>query len=146
MRSTGISDIPGQLQKKEVESLYKSGQPKLKAIGDISCDIEGAIEPTVKNNDPGNPVFVYDVDQTEAIDGIAGKGPVILAVDNLPCELARESSAAFSKGLMKFLPRVLNCDFTADFAELSLPPELKKSVIVYHGELTPHYFYLDNYL
>lgn len=137
---------PRLVTKEELQELYSNTNPKLKVIGDISCDIEGAIEATVKNNNPGNPVYVYDVEQSQAIDGIAGTGPVILAVDNLPCELARESSAAFSKGLMKFLPQLLDCNFNDDFENLELPPELKKAMILYHGKLTPHYYYLENYL
>jgi len=33
---------------------------KLRAIGDISCDIDGSIEATAKVTDPSNPSFVWD--------------------------------------------------------------------------------------
>ena len=33
---------------------------RLRVIGDISCDIDGAIECTVKGTEPGEPNFVYN--------------------------------------------------------------------------------------
>ena len=39
---------------------YLAGpRPRLKVIGDISCDIEGSIELTLKATEPDNPCFVY---------------------------------------------------------------------------------------
>jgi hypothetical protein len=35
---------------------------------------------------------------------------------------------------------------TKGFAEIALPPELKRAVIVYRGELTPDYAYLNPFL
>jgi len=32
------------------------------------------------------------------------------------------------------------------FEELALPPEIKRAVIVYQGELTPDYRYLEEYV
>ena len=37
-------------------------------------------------------------------------------------------------------------DLSKRFAELALPPELKRAVIVYRGELTPDYAYLNSFL
>jgi saccharopine dehydrogenase (NAD+, L-lysine-forming) len=120
--------------------------PRLRVIGDISCDIEGAIEVTVKATDPSTPAFVWDPNTGAAIDGVAGKGPVIMAVDNLPCELPVESSSAFGDALLPFLPALAACDFSADFESCALPPELKRATIVYHGDLTPDYRYLEKYV
>ncbi len=119
---------------------------RLKVIGDISCDIEGAVEITVKATNPGNPVFVYDPLTGEIKDGYKGRGIVVLAVDNLPCELARDSSEFFSGILKKFIPYIVNADYTENFDKLSLPPEIKRAVILYHGELTPEYKYLQKYI
>jgi len=35
---------------------------------------------------------------------------------------------------------------SAPFEELALPPEIKRAVIVYQGELTPDYVYLKKYV
>ena len=66
---------PRLITKEHTQELYASPDTKLKVIGDISCDIEGAIESTVKITNPGNPVFVYDTQKETAVDGVHGKGP-----------------------------------------------------------------------
>lgn len=119
---------------------------KLQVIGDISVDIEGAIEFTKKATTPGNPVFTYNPKTDEIMDGLSLDGIPVLAVDNLPCELAKESSKYFSETLLKFIPAIAKADFSVEFDDLDLPPEIKKAVILYHGKLTPDYSYISKYL
>lgn len=119
---------------------------RLQVIGDISCDIEGAVECTVEATTPGNPVYVYDPQTGQITYGVKGTGPVILAVDNLPCELPRDASQMFSRVLKQFIPPLARCSFPPDFAALALPPELRRATIVYRGELTPDYRYLAQYI
>ena len=121
-------------------------RPRLRVIGDISCDIEGAIECTVKCTEPGDPVYVYNPLTGEVIDGYEGEGVVILAVDILPSELPREASIDFSAVLRQFVPAIAQADYTVPLDELDLPPEIKRAVIAYRGELTPRYRYLERYL
>ena len=119
---------------------------KLQIIGDISVDIEGAIELTKKVTTPDNPVFVYNPKTEEITDGYTGEGIVVMAVDNLPCELPRESSTSFSETLMRFIPDIVKADFSVDFEDLNLPSEIKKAVILHHGKLTPDYEYINKFL
>lgn len=115
-------------------------------VGDISVDLQGAIEPTMKVTTPDNPVFVYDP-QTDSInDGVKGEGMAIMAVDNLPCELPKDSSRAFSEILWHFIPEIVHADYAANFAQLHLPPEIKNAVILHQGKLTPSYQYINKYL
>jgi alpha-aminoadipic semialdehyde synthase len=138
---------PRLLTKAMARRLYRGDDPpRLRVIGDISCDIEGAIEPTVKATSLDLPAFVWDPAGDRAIDGVAGHGPVIMAVDNLPCELPIESSTTFGAALAPLLPALAACDFSLDFAACALPPELKRATIVYHGELSPGYSYLKQFL
>lgn len=138
---------PRLLTKETARQLFQDErQPKLRVIGDISCDIEGAIEPTIKATSPNNPTFVWDGNTDSAIDGVAGQGPVIMAVDNLPCELPIEASTSFGEALLPFVPALATCDFGVDFELCDLPPELKHAIIVYHGQLTPEYRYLEQFL
>ena len=138
---------PRLVSKAELRTLYKAQKkPKLRVVGDISCDIDGGVEFTVKSTNPANPVFVYDPATGKAVDGVAGHGPVVLAIDNLPCELPKESSNDFSHVLKRFVPSIAMADFDADFEKLELPPEIKKAVIVYRGKLTPDYEYLAKFL
>jgi len=138
---------PRLVTKQALRDLYRvSEQPRLRVIGDISCDIEGAIEATVRSTEPGDPVYVYDPFEDRAISGVQGKGPVILAVDILPSELPREASKYFSSVLMDYVPAIAKADYSMTFEELNLPPEIKRAVITYHGHLTPDYGYLKDHL
>lgn len=135
---------PRLVTKKYLKENY--GKIRLMVIGDIGCDINGAIECNVKITEPDNPVFVYEPLTDKTTDGFKGKGVVVLAVDNLPCELPKESSKDFSSALKKFIPEIAKTDFSVNFDDCNLSPEIKNAVIVYHGKLTPNYQYLEKYL
>jgi alpha-aminoadipic semialdehyde synthase len=137
---------PRLVTKELVKGMFTEGEPKLKIIGDISCDIDGAIEFTEKATEIDNPTFVYDPIEDKVTDGVSGRGIVVMAVDNLPCELPKESSTDFGSGLLEFVPDIANCDFSQEFADLKLPPPVKKAVILHKGKLTPDYEYLTKFL
>ncbi|HSJ56661.1 MAG TPA: bifunctional lysine ketoglutarate reductase /saccharopine dehydrogenase family protein [Anaerolineae bacterium] len=140
-------DYPRLVTKAGLERLFaEAARPRLRVIGDISCDVEGAIEVTVKATEPGNPIYVYDPATGQVQDGSTGPGVVIMAVEILPAELPRESSAYFSGVLKPFLPAIARCDFSVPFEASALPPEIKRAVIAYRGELTPDYRYITRYL
>jgi alpha-aminoadipic semialdehyde synthase len=120
--------------------------PRLKVIGDISCDIRGSIELTLRATEPDHPSYVYLPEEDSARDGVEGNGPVIMAIDNLPCEFPRESSQYFSSVLREMVPTLANVDWRAPFAMLDLPPCLKRAVIVHQGRLTPDYQYIQKHL
>lgn len=137
---------PRLLSKEQAREMYGATQPRLKVIGDITCDIEGAIECTVKATEPNNPVFVYDPATDRALDGVEGNGPVIMSVEILPTELPRESSTYFSNVLKDYVRAIASAHYNGSFADLDLPPEIKRAVIVHRGELTPDYRYIEQYL
>jgi saccharopine dehydrogenase (NAD+, L-lysine-forming) len=137
---------PRLVTKKLIKGMFGRGEPRLKAIGDISCDIEGAIEFTLKATELDEPTFVYDPIEEKVQDGVEGRGIVIMAVDNLPCELPKESSKSFGDSLFDFVPSIAKADFSVDFDELALPPPVKKAVILHHGKLTPDYEYMKKFL
>jgi len=120
---------------------------RLKVIGDISADVKGSVEFTEKTTSPDAPVFVYNPFTDSIRDGYEGEGIVIMAVDNLPCELPKESSEAFSEVLLRFVPEIMTADFTTPaFEDVRLPDEIKNAVILYRGKLTPLYRYINKYL
>ena len=134
---------PKFITKAFLRDLYRPGaSPRLRVIGDITCDIDGSIESTVRATDSENPVYVFDPAAGEARTGFAGRGPVVLAVYNLPAELPLESSTFFSSGLKAYVPDLARADFGAPFENIALPPCLKKAVIVHGGRLAPDYRYL----
>ncbi len=141
------SKYPRLVTKADLRALFGgAARPRLRVIGDISCDIEGGIECTVRCTEPGDPVYVYNPFTGEVTDGYAGEGVVVLAVDILPSQLPREASEHFSHVLMDYVPAIAEADYTLPFEELALPPEIKRAVIAYRGELTPGYRYLEQYL
>ncbi|MHA1958839.1 MAG: hypothetical protein ACW99U_01310 [Candidatus Thorarchaeota archaeon] len=140
------SKYPRLVTKKFIQNHWLNEERKLKIIGDISCDVSGAIEFTLKCTNIDQPGYVYVVDKNQAVMGVKGRGPVIMAVDNLPAELPRESSTSFSTTLLDFIPVLANTDFTVPLKQLSLPREIMDAVIVYRGELTKNYKYLEQHL
>jgi alpha-aminoadipic semialdehyde synthase len=121
-------------------------RPRLRVIGDVTCDIDGSIQLTVKETNALNPVFVYEPLTGSVLDGWVGDGPVILAVDKLPTELPREASSAFGASLAPFVPALAAVDFTQPYDRLDLPDALRNSIIAHRGELTPAFTYLQKYL
>jgi len=115
-------------------------------IGDISCDVGGSIQCTVEATSLGNPVYTYDPVTGSHSFGHEGRGLTILAVDNLPAALARESSAFFGEALSAFVPDLARARWDGELHDSGLPPELQRAVIVWRGSLTPDYQYLEGHL
>jgi saccharopine dehydrogenase (NAD+, L-lysine-forming) len=124
----------------------KEKHPRLKVIGDISCDKEGAIECTLHATTPGKPVYVYDPIAEKALDGIEGRGVVVMATDNLPAELPLESSLFFSNVLSPYVPGIAMANYSGALKDCELPYPIKKAVILYRGEFTPEYEYMRSYI
>lgn len=138
---------PRFVTKKSLRNLYRMNKkPRLRIIGDISCDIGGSIEFTVRATDPENPVYVYDPIEDEVKDGIKGKGPAVMAIDNLPAEISLESSIDFSSALKPFVPEIARADFSRYFLDLKLPDSIKKAVILCRGKFTPDYEYMKDFI
>jgi alanine dehydrogenase len=138
---------PRLVTKDQLRTLWAGDTPpRLRVIGDLSCDIEGGVECTLKCTEPSDPVYVYDPQEESIASGVDGSGPVVLAVDILPAELPREASEEFSSTLAPFLPALAEADFDVPFSELALPPELLGAVIAHRGELTPDYRYIEAHL
>jgi alpha-aminoadipic semialdehyde synthase len=141
------SRYPRLISKDDLRRLYSEPEPpRLRVIGDIGCDIDGAVEATVAIGDPGDPVYVWQPESDTAARGVEGHGPVILAVDLLPAELPLEASVEFSDALASFLPCIARADFSQPFDALDLPPEIRRAVIVHRGNLTENYSHLAAHL
>ncbi len=138
---------PRLVTKKDLRALFSAQHaPRLRVIGDISCDVEGSVECTVRATSPDDPILVYDPLTGTATSGHKGRGVVVLAVDNLPCELPRAASVYFSSVLKEYVPAIVTANYEVSFDELALPPEIKRAVIVHRGKLTPDYRYLEQYV
>ncbi len=139
--------FPKYVTKPFLKSLYGTGaRPRLRVVGDITCDINGSIESTVRPTDSDDPVYVYDPVEDRAVPGFEGRGPAVLAVYNLPAELPLESSTYFSGKLKEHVPALAAARFDGPFAACGLPDVLRRAVILYRGELTPDYAYLAKFV
>ncbi|MCH9649064.1 MAG: hypothetical protein K0U98_12570 [Deltaproteobacteria bacterium] len=131
----------------ELRDLWqRQPNPRLKVLADLSCDIDGSIEATVQSTTPNDPVFVFDPESGKATLGVAGRGPVVLAVDNLPAEFPRDSTEHFGDSLFPFVSGLLAADYSASFEHLALPAAILPAVITHGGELTPRYRNLEEAL
>ncbi len=136
---------PVFLSREDMKKLQGKNQ-KLIIIGDITCDINGSVQATVKATEPDNPIFIYNAITGEVTDGFVGEGFADCAVDNLPCEFSKEASDNFSNALMPFMEDMLNADFTKEIPESGLPKPIQHACIAHKGKLQPDYEYLYNYL
>ncbi len=76
----------------------------LSVIADVTCDIGGSIPTTFRATTIIDPV--YDVDRAtgEEIAPFGSQTSIsVMAIDNLPCELSRESSVEFGKQLAEWV-------------------------------------------
>jgi len=138
--------FPKYVTKPFLKKLYGGEKPRLRVVGDITCDINGSIECTVRATDSENPVYVYDPVEDRDTNGFEGRGPVVLAVYNLPAELPLEASTYFSGKLKEHIPDLVAARFDKPFTECGLSDVLRRAVILYRGELTPDYAYLGEYV
>ncbi len=92
------------------------------------------------------PAYLCDPMTRTTTDGHLGDGIVLLAVDNLPCELPNDASSFFSNQLKPLVPNLLQADYDRTLETSGLCPEIQKAVIVYNGRLTKDYEYLNVHL
>ncbi len=138
---------PRLITREQFRELYAGGQPpRLRVVGDISCDIDGSVACTTRADGPDNPIYVYDPVTGQTQDGVAGHGPVVLAVDFLPCELPVDASMYFSQSLSPYVQALATADYSQPLERSGLPPVLQRATIVYRGQLTGAYKYLEQFL
>jgi alanine dehydrogenase len=109
----------------------------LEVIADISCDIGGPIDSTLRATTIADPFYGYDpVSGSEKPGGTKGT-IAVMSVDNLPCELPRDASEAFGRDLIeRVFPALVGDDKEA---------MIERATIAQDGMLTPPYEYLRNY-
>ena len=82
----------------------------LKIIGDITCDINGAIPTTIRSTTIAKPYYSIDINSMKEIN-LGNKGIAVMAVDNLPSELPCDASEEFGDNLIsEVLPHLIDKD------------------------------------
>jgi alanine dehydrogenase len=123
-----------------------SERPRLLVVGDITCDVDGSLACTVRDTEPGDPVYVYDPATGAAPSGFEGPGLAVMAVGNLPCELPREASETFSEALLPFVPALARADLTGELEAAGLPDPIRRSVVLWRGHFAPGFDYMSEFL
>ena len=112
---------------------------KINVIADITCDIEGSIPSTKQPSTIADPVYDYNPCDDQVENPFSDEGNIsVMAVDNLPCELARDASESFGNELVaNVLPALLDDD------EDEI---IKRATITENGTLTSNFIYLQDYV
>ncbi|MBK7213013.1 MAG: hypothetical protein IPH88_06895 [Bacteroidales bacterium] len=140
------SRYPRLITKDFIEKIYDKGNPRLRVVGDISCDVNGSVEFTEKGTEIEDPIFVYNPKSRTIQMGHKGEGVLVMSVDILPSELPRDSSNGFADVLSNFVKPIADCDFSEDFEDLDLPRPIKKGLILHQGKFTPDFEYLEAFV
>ncbi len=137
---------PRIVTKEYLKALYAKGEPRLKVIGDVTCDPDGSIEATHTGTEIEDPIFVYDPATDTYKMGAYGDGLLIMSVDILPSELPRDASMAFADALVDYVEAITTCDYSVHFNDLQLPAPIKRALILHNGSFTPDYEYMKDFL
>ncbi|CAI8403692.1 MAG: Uncharacterised protein [Polaribacter sejongensis] len=145
MRFAAVTDffIAGHFYGNGAPYLYtkeeaKSDKFKIQFVADISCDIAGPIASTIRASTISSPFYGYDA-ATEKEVGYKDKDAiVVMAVDNLPCELPKDASEGFGK---LFLENVIPAFFNNDKDGI-----LQRAKMTADGRLTERFLYLQDYI
>lgn len=121
-----------------LEDMKKPGF-SLSVIADISCDINGPIPSTVRATTIADPFYGFNPQTGKEERPFRNPDNItVMAVDNLPGELPRDSSADFGRQLMD--------NIMDDLLTMKKSPMLERATICENGKLTERYQYLENYL
>jgi len=108
----------------------------LKVIGDITCDINGSIPTTIRSTTIKDPYFYLNTTNYKEVKKIKDV-LAIMAVDNLPSELPRESSTEFSEGIInEVLPYLIYKD----------DGRIERATIIKKGEFLSPFSYIKEYM
>ncbi len=108
----------------------------LKIVGDITCDINGSVPTTIRSTTIEEPNYWIERYTLKEIDK-NNDGIAVMAVDNLPSELPRDSSTEFSEGIIKeVLPFLLKED----------DGRILNGTITTDGSFLEKYNYLNDYI
>ncbi len=137
--------LPRIITKADISALFDDYErPKLEIIGDVSCDIEGGIECTLKSTFPDEPLWDYDPARQEVLsaDRHLADGLLMMTVEILPTEFARDASHIFSQMLTPVVAELAQADFGQSLDAMSISSELKRATVLQQGRLTPRFKYL----
>lgn len=111
---------------------------KIKVVADISCDVDGPIACTIKASTIAEPFYGYLPNTNQEVPYTHPGSIMVMAVDNLPCELPKDASEGFGE---MFMEHVIPAFFNNDKDGI-----LQRAKITENGKLTPRFAYLQDYV
>jgi len=145
MRFAKVTDfyIAGHFYGDDAPFLYtredvRSNNFNIKVVADVSCDIDGPVATTLRPSTIADPIYGYDPATESEIDFMDDKAIVVMAVDNLPCELPKDASEGFGE---LFIQQVIPAFFNGDVDGV-----LERAKMTENGKLTERYAYLQAYV
>jgi hypothetical protein len=117
----------------------KSVNFKIKVVADVSCDIDGPVASTIRPSTIADPIYGYDPQTESEIDFMDNRAIVVMAVDNLPCELPKDASEGFGEMFLEYvIPAFYNNDKDGILE--------RSKMTTSEGKLTARYEYLQDYV
>ena len=120
------------------QEMLQSNDCKIKVVADVSCDVNGPIACTLRSSTIAEPLYGYFPKEGKEVDVFHPAAVVVMAVDNLPCELPKDASEGFGE---MFLEHVIPAFFNGDKDGI-----LQRAKITEKGKLTPRFSYLQDYV
>jgi alanine dehydrogenase len=144
-RFTKVSDIyiSGHFHANEApviltREMLQSKDCKIKVVADVSCDVNGPIACTLRSSTITEPLYGYFPNEDKEVEVFHPAAIVVMAVDNLPCELPKDASEGFGEMVLE---HVIPAFFNNDKDGI-----LQRAKITENGKLTPRFSYLQDYV
>jgi len=134
--------FPRLLTTSQMRNLSMNGRPRIRAIADIPCDLEGSLEFCGKLTTLENPFYEWDAMTGKNRNvGDSNRGVAIMSMDTPATALSRDASKHFGDNLMPILKNLL----TAQSMGLPHTPLLTPAMITHRKELCGHYQYIQQF-
>jgi alanine dehydrogenase len=128
------NDAPVILSREMLQSVNN----KIKVVADISCDVAGPIACTLRASTIAEPLYGYLPVEDKEVDIFHPGAIVVMAVDNLPCELPKDASEGFGE---MFMENVIPAFFNGDKDGI-----LQRAKVTEKGKLTERFQYLQDFV
>ena len=116
----------------------KSKDFNIQFVADISCDVNGPVASTIRSSTIADPIYGYNPITESEVNYKDKEAIVVMAVDNLPCELPKDASEGFGE---LFLEHVIPAFFNNDKEGI-----LERAKMTENGKLTDRFLYLQAYV
>lgn len=111
---------------------------RIRFIGDITCDIQGSIQSTLRASTHAEPYYDYNPATGQEEPAFSNDSNIsVMAVDTCPNALALDTSAYFGDMLMQ---HVLTPLLKREHSNI-----IQRATILENGALTPHFAYLQSF-